>query len=126
MPASNLPAFPLGFVVQILPSLLKLLRLQAVIVQTGEPATRELAEDLSKLQQEPTRTTTTPTLSSQSNRTMDSTLGQLTGQKRALRAQLEMMGSVIQTPNLWIWPWLIRHASWLMNKFSIRASGRTA
>ena len=43
-----------------------------------------------------------------------------------LRPQLETMHGVVLNPNMCIWLWLTRHASWLMNSFSVRVSGRTA
>ena len=66
----------------------------------------------------------TPACSPQSSGAVEFTIGHLTGQVRTLRGQVEMMHSVTLDPNMCIWPRLTRHASWLMNRFSVRASGR--
>ena len=78
-----------------------------------------------KLRQNLARTRTTPPDSSRSNGALESTIGHLTGRVRTLRAQLEVVPAVILNTDMCIWPWLTRHASWLMNRFSVRATGRT-
>ena len=124
--ATDLPAFPSGFVMRVIFLSFRRLCLETVIAQTdGEPVTRELKE-LPKLQQKPTRTRTTSTHSSRSNGSVESAIGHLTGQVRTLREQLVMIHGLTLNPNMCNWPWLTRPASWSMNLFSVCASGRTA
>ena len=116
VPATDLPSFPFGFVMQVLLCFLRRLCLS----DTGA------GRGISNLRQKPTRTRTTPTHSSHSDGAVESTIGHLTGQVRNLRVQVEMMHGSILHPNMCIWPWLTRHSSWLMNRFSVRVIGRTA
>ena len=123
----DLPALPAGYVVQVVLTFLKRLCLDTVILQTdGEPAIKELANEIEKARTKPTRLRNTPAHSSQSNGAVESAIGHISGQARAMRAQVESAHGVVLTPNWCVWPWLIRHASWLMGRFSVRASGRTA
>ena len=89
----NLPAFPSGYLMQVLLSFLKRLCAESLIVQTeGEPAIRELAEELAKVRQKPTRTGATPGHSCQSNGAVESAIGHLIGHWRTLRARVFGLG----------------------------------
>lgn len=121
------PDAPGGYVVQVVLTFLKQLCLDTVILQTdGEVAILELAENVAKERHKPTRLRVTPTRSSQSNGAVESAVGRLAAQVRTLRAQVEEAYDTTLNPNMCVWPWLVRHAAWVLGRFSIRASGRTA
>eukprot|EP00969_Alexandrium_andersonii_P122288 5405919-Alexandrium_andersonii.AAC.1 len=51
---------------------------------------------------------------------------QLQGQIRTLRAEAESRIGCSATPDTHGWPWMVRHSGWLLERFSIRASGSTS
>ena len=68
----------------------------------------------------------TPVHSSASNGAVEQFIRHLGGQLRTLRAATEHHHGVRLHPSLAVWPWMVRHSCWLMARFSVRASGRTA
>ena len=77
-PENNLHTIPTRYLMQLLASLLELLCLQTVIVQTdGDPVIREMTEELAEVRQKPTRTRTKAAHSSQSCGAVESAIQQI-------------------------------------------------
>eukprot|EP00969_Alexandrium_andersonii_P339828 15021909-Alexandrium_andersonii.AAC.1 len=50
----------------------------------------------------------------------------LAGQERTMRLEVESIYGKQLLPSHVLWPWLVRHASWLVARFHVRSNGRTA
>ena len=91
----------------------------AVLKVDPEPALRSLAEKIAVrasadgIQLDVERA---PRLSSQSVGAVGRAQDAVEGQTRCLRLELETRPSVEVTPAMDVWPWLVRHAGWLLEK----------
>ena len=48
------------------------------------------------------------------------------GQIRCLRLELETGLSIEVTPATDVWPWLVRHAGWLLDRYHVKGNQKTA
>ena len=103
-----------------------ILMLRQVRVRTdNEPAIKSLVAYVQMKRDHDTIAEPTPRYSSGSNGVCDVGMQILQGQMRTLRSQLEADYAVTLTPAHVIWPWLVRHSSWLHDRFAIKANGQT-
>ena len=47
-------------------------------------------------------------------------------QIRTMRTDIETLYGIKVDPSMTIWPWLVRHANWLIERFLVRANGATS
>ena len=95
----------------------------------GEPAIIALAEKVKmKLLAEGMKVDveTSPRYSSKSMGAVGRAQRTLEGQVRSMKADVELSTSLKVDPDWPIWPWLVRHAGWLLERFHVRANNRTA
>ena len=100
-------------------------------VQTdGEPAIKSLVNFISVRRGEDsilseTIARTSPAYSSGSLGLAEACIRRGQNQMRVLRCCAEKRYQISLSPAHVTWPWLVRHAGWLLDRFSVRASGRT-
>ena len=69
---------------------------------------------------------TSPKESHASTGMVETTVQALAGLTRSLRNDVEKYTGIVITPSSPLLPWLVRHASFILTRFKLRANGRTA
>eukprot|EP00972_Heterocapsa_arctica_P016387 2416308-Heterocapsa_arctica.AAC.1 len=98
-----------------------------VMKTDGEPAIKQLA-DLVAQKRLPWKTIVrhTPRYSSASLGAMGVAQELIQGQIRTLKAELEAKYGFAIKPEDCVWPWLVRHAGWIIERFHIKQNGHSA
>ena len=97
-----------------------------VIKTDGEPSIKMLAEKIKdKRMPLPTQTQHTPRYSPQTLGAMGVSQKLVQGQIRTLKAELEAKYGFGLTPDHCMWPWLVRHAAWTMERYHVKQNGHT-
>lgn len=94
----------------------------------GELATAKLASivrDLRAQKGVPTEVQLTQRYSLQSIGAVGKIQQQLQGQIRVLALDVKRRFGVEPAPSMCLWPWLVRHAAWLIERFHRKGSGHT-
>ena len=102
---------------------------KVVLKHDGEPGTIELANQIQKQAGEKgvdVILKQTSAYSQQSNGSCEKMNDIIQNQVRAPKFDAEERHGVSITPQLSIWAWLVRHASWLVARYNVKGSGRTA
>ena len=104
---------------------------ELVIRSDGEPAItaivdRFMAEIKKTGVQARVRAEKTPRYSSQSLGAVGSMQAQLQKQVRTLKTDLEAKIKSHLLTSMAVWPWLVRHSAWLVERYQMRADGRTS
>ena len=104
---------------------------ELVIRSDGEPSItaivdRFMAEIKKTGVQARVRAEKTPRYSSQSLGAVGSIQAQLQKQVRTLKTDLEAKIKSHLLTSMAVWPWLVRHSAWLVERYQMRANGRTS
>ena len=68
----------------------------------------------------------TPRYSSASLGAVGAMQSAVQGQVRTLKTALELKLKTMAKTNWAVWPWMVRHAAWLLERYQMRANGRTS
>ena len=103
------------------------LRLRRITLHTdGEPAILSLVNFVKLRRKDDTILEQAPRYSSSSSGIVENMIKRIQGQCRARRSDLESRYRIVLGVDSITWPWLVRHAMWLMARYDVRASGRTS
>ena len=97
---------------------------KAVLKVDPEPALRLLADKIAVRAQ--LKVETAPRFSSQSVGAVGRAQDAVEGKIRCLRLELETRLSIEVTPAMDVWPWLVRHAGWLLERHPVKGNKKTA
>eukprot|EP00971_Amphidinium_carterae_P333769 6468679-Amphidinium_carterae.1 len=103
--------------------------LEAELLTDGEPAVKALAEEVKRnMNKHGVRLTllVAPRFSSQTLGTVGALQGICAKQLRALKSCFEKRYSLTLSLESVLWPWLVRHTGWCLNRLHIKGSGGTA
>ena len=102
---------------------------KAVLKVDPEPALRSLADKIAVRASADgiqLKVETAPRFSSQSIGAVGRAQDAVEGQIRCLRLELETRLSLEATPAMDVWPWMVRHAGWLLERYHVKANKKTA
>merc|ERR1712194_690774 len=99
---------------------------QVTIRTDGEPVLVALMDKVKAARAYETVLQRSPTRSSQSLGGAERAVRTVKEQFRTLRYQLETKACMKITPDMPIWAWIGRRAAWLLSRYAVRPSGRTA
>jgi hypothetical protein len=91
-----------------------------------EPSMKKIVDVLKEKRTHRTLVELSPKYSHQSNGVIESAHYHLEAQIRTLKSDFEQKTGVLITAKSMMTPWLVRHAAWLITRFSIGADGVTA
>ena len=102
---------------------------KAVLKVDPEPALKLLADKIAvraSAEGVQLKVETAPRFSSQSIGAVGRAQDAVEGQIRCLRLELETRLSLQVTPAMDVWPWLVRHAGWLLERYHVKGNKKTA
>ena len=125
--AEGIPSAP-GYVVRCVTNFCEQLCLSTIeVVTDGEPAILELAEAVRSARLPLiTRLRTAPAHSKGPVGPADAAIKVIGGQIRTMKLALEEKYATRIDTGWTIFPWLVRHSSWLVARFAVRACGQTS
>ena len=102
---------------------------KAVLEVDPEPALRSFADKIAVRASADgiqLKVETAPRFSSQSIGAVGRAQDAVEGQIRCLRLELETCFSLEVTPPMDVWPWLVRHAGWLLERYNVKVNKKAA
>ena len=92
----------------------------------GEPALKALKDRVKKKREKPTDLAEGSLKDSASMGAIEATIRWWQAKTRTLRFDLEARYARMMNADHILWPWLVRHASFVMEKYRVRADGSTS